>query len=200
MIESPWDEIILALSILQLIISIVRLLGYYLECGVLRVKRIFTTDDDYYKVSRFLSLHRSLPRFLPLSRSHRCRGRNAEGQQKSCEQKKGEAIAAEARGNSRSEKEPKRAQPACQKEREPSQANTERQTLTLLRAHVMVARPLSRLRRSSTAGPCTTSSSLGSSFQTATSSSSPSTWPSTLSPWSLPLTPSLVHSLHGGGG
>ena len=55
MIESPWDEIILALSILQLIISIVRLLGYYLECGVLRVKRIFTTDDEYYKVSRFLS-------------------------------------------------------------------------------------------------------------------------------------------------
>ena len=136
------------------------------------------------------SLHRSLPRCLPLSRSHRCRGRNAEGQQRSCEQKRGEAIAAEARGNSRSEEEPKRAQPACQKERKPSQANTERQTLTL-RAHVMVARPLSRWRRSSTAGPCTTSSSLGSSFPTATSFSSPSTWPSTLSPWSLPLTPSL---------
>jgi hypothetical protein len=50
-IESPWDEIILTLAIFQLFFSVARIMGYYVEQGVLRVKRIFTQDDDYYEVA-----------------------------------------------------------------------------------------------------------------------------------------------------
>jgi len=51
LLESPWDELILALAIVQLLLALARLVGYYVESGILRVKRIFTQDDEYYMVA-----------------------------------------------------------------------------------------------------------------------------------------------------
>ena len=50
-VESPWDEIILVLAIFQLFFAVARIMGYYVESGILRVKRIFTQDDDYFQVA-----------------------------------------------------------------------------------------------------------------------------------------------------
>ena len=50
-VDQPWDDIILALAICQLVLALSRVIGYYVELGILRVKRIFTQDDEYYKVA-----------------------------------------------------------------------------------------------------------------------------------------------------
>ena len=50
-LDSPWDELILVLTIFQLFFAVARLMGYYVESGILRVKRIFAQDDDYYQVA-----------------------------------------------------------------------------------------------------------------------------------------------------
>lgn len=49
-LPAPWYEGVLILSSLQLIISAIRLVAYYIETGVLRVKRLFTRREAYYHI------------------------------------------------------------------------------------------------------------------------------------------------------
>jgi hypothetical protein len=49
-IDGQWDAFLIFLAVLQLLISVVRLGGYYFEAGLLRVNRILT-EPDYYVVA-----------------------------------------------------------------------------------------------------------------------------------------------------
>ncbi|KAJ1490986.1 hypothetical protein T484DRAFT_3262606 [Baffinella frigidus] len=50
-LPEPYKTVLLVLSILQLLVCFVRIIGYYVETAILRVRRLVTRDEEWYRIA-----------------------------------------------------------------------------------------------------------------------------------------------------